>query len=58
MVQRVKDLVLSTEVAWASAVAWVRSLAQELPHAVGMTKNIKEREREREQVTMGSGFES
>ena len=38
VVQWVKDLALSLLWLWLSAVAWVRSLAQELPHAVGTAK--------------------
>ena len=29
-------------IAWATTVAWVRSLTCELPQAVGVTKKIKE----------------
>ena len=32
MAQQVKDLT------WGTAVVWVQSLAQELPHAVGVAK--------------------
>ena len=32
------------------AVAWILSLAWELPHAIGMAKKKKEREREKERV--------
>ena len=37
MAQQVRDLALSLQ--WqVAAIAWVRSLAQELPHAVGVAK--------------------
>ena len=42
MAQPVKDLTLSTEAAWVTAVvavAQVRPLAQKLSHAVGVAKN-------------------
>ena len=35
MAQWIKDLALSLIAAQVSAVAWVLSLAQELPHATG-----------------------
>ena len=39
MVQWVKDLALSLA-AWVPAMAGIRSLAQELPHAMGKPKKI------------------
>ena len=42
MVQGVKDLASSLQWLGVTAVAWVRSLAQELPQAVGAAKKEKE----------------
>ena len=42
MVQQVKDPALSLQ---RAAVAWVPSLAQELPHAVGVAKKKKKKKR-------------
>ena len=36
--QQVKDPALSPGLGWVAAVAWVQSLAQEHPHAVGVAK--------------------
>ena len=42
VVQRVKDPWLLLQPAWVAAMAWVRSLTQELPHAMGaVTKEKK-----------------
>ena len=40
MAQQVKDLALSTAMAWAPAVAWVQSLALELLLARGVAKKM------------------
>lgn len=36
MGQRVEDPAVVTAVAWVTVVEWVRSLAQELPHATSV----------------------
>ena len=41
MVQQVKDPGIVTAAAQVTAVAWVRSLARELPHAMGTAKKKK-----------------
>ena len=48
MAQRVKDPVLSP-VALVTAMAWVPSLTQELPHALGVAKNSKNKEKSRKE---------
>ena len=40
--QWVKDPTLSLQWLWVAAVAQVQSLAQELPHIMGMTKTSKQ----------------
>ena len=40
-VQQVKDPAWLLQQTWATAVEWVRFLAQELPHAVGAAKKKK-----------------
>ena len=37
----VKDPALSSSVVQVTAAAWIQSLAQECPHAVGVAKNLK-----------------
>ena len=46
MAQQVKDLMLSLLV-WIAAVAQVRLLSRELPHAMGVAKKRKEKERKK-----------
>ena len=41
MAQQVKDLTLSTAVAQVASMVPVRSLARELPHAMGVAKKEK-----------------
>ena len=35
-------------VVWVAAVAWIQSVAGEVPHAMGAAKKKREREREKE----------
>ena len=43
MAQRVKDLALATASAKVEAVAWIKTLARELPHALGVAKKKKKK---------------
>ena len=36
--QQVKDLAFFTEMAQVAAMVWIRSLAQELPHSMGLAE--------------------
>ena len=47
--QQVKDLVLSAVAAWVTAMAQVRSLAWEYPHAMNTAKKEKKKKKKKKQ---------